>query len=257
MAISPERFFVFFLIMARVLGLFLSAPILSDRAIPQTMKLSMAFWVSLLFWFVVPSPDVHLIKNYEIILALGSEIFLGLVIGFITRIIFVGVQMAGSLMDMQMGLSVAATFDPSTGGQTTIMERLMFYFVIAMIFLTNSHHLLLVALFESFKVIPLVRVVEYRGLIDQMATLSNGIFLTGLDLSMPVLLIIFLLDFSLGLLARLAPQVNVFQLGFQIKPMLGLWIFVFTIPVLTGEVNNLVQMMMSEIYKMFSLVKVY
>ncbi|MEK6556855.1 MAG: flagellar biosynthetic protein FliR, partial [Candidatus Margulisiibacteriota bacterium] len=179
MLLSVQSVFAFFFIVARVAGLFLSAPILSDRAIPQTMKLAMVIWTSLLFWFIVPFPTLHADLHLDIILLLLGELMLGLVIGLISRIIFVGVQMAGSLMDMQMGLSAAATFDPSSGGQVTIMERLMFYFAITIFFLSNAHHLLLISLFESFKVIPLAREVQYSGLLDQISHLASLIFLTG------------------------------------------------------------------------------
>ncbi len=256
MFVSPAQLLVFFLILARIIGLFTTAPILSDRAIPQMFKLSLAIWITIIFSFVIHVPVLSLSNNLQIGLALIGEFFIGFTMGFITRIIFVGVQMAGSLMDMQMGLSAAASFDPSSGGQTTIMERLMFYFTIALIFIFNAHHLFFVAIFESFKVIPLVKVVEFQGLYSQLGLLSSKIFLTALSLSMPLLVIIFILDFSLGLLARLAPQVNVFNLGFQIKPMLGLWIFVFTLPMLSSEVNSLVSDMMNEVYKLLASAKV-
>jgi flagellar biosynthetic protein FliR len=256
MILSIPNLFAFFLILARLAGLFSVAPIFSDRGIPQTMKLAMIVWISLLLWFVVPVPKVVFISNVDVILALVFEFFLGFVIGFIPRIILLGVQMAGSMMDMQMGLSVAATFDPSTGGQTTIMERLMFYLALFAMFSTDAHHLFLVAILESFKVIPLVEAISYPGLLEQATHLAGGIFLTGLDLSMPVLIIIFMMDFSLGLLARLAPQVNVFSLGFQIKPILGLWIFLFTLPVLMTEFNGLLSQMMDQIYRLFSEVRV-
>lgn len=256
MVLSTQGIFSFFFIVARVAGLFLSAPILSDRSIPQTMKLAMVVWISLLFWFMVPPPALRANLHLDIILLLLGELILGLVIGLISRIIFVGIQMAGSLMDMQMGLSAAATFDPSSGGQVTIMERLMFYFAITIFFLSDAHHLLIVSIFESFKVIPLATQIQYSGLLEQLTHLAAMIFLTGLDLSMPILVIIFLLDFSLGLLARLAPQVNVFSLGFQVKPILGLWIFIFTIPLLTPELQQLVTTTMKEIYQFLARLKV-
>ena len=252
MILGAPNLFAFFLILARLIGLFSVAPILSDKAIPQTMKLAMIFWITLLLWFVVPVPKLAFDSNLDLMLSLVFEFFLGFVIGFIPRVIFLGVQMAGSLMDMQMGLSSAATFDPSTGGQTTIMERLMFYLAIAVFFITNSHHLFLVSILESFKVIPLVTSMSYPGLIDQITTLAGEIFLTGLDLSMPLLIIIFMMDFALGLLARLAPQVNVFNLGFQIKPIVGLWIFLFTLPVIFVELDGMVNHMMDQVYKFYS-----
>jgi flagellar biosynthesis protein FliR len=92
-------------------------------------------------------------------------------------------------------------------------------------------------------------------LLEQVGQLTGEIFMTGLDLSMPILIIIFMMDFSLGLLARLAPQVNVFSLGFQIKPVLGLWIFLFTLPVLMTEFSVLVNHMMDQIYRLFSEVR--
>lgn len=244
------------LMTARIFGLFLSVPVLSDRSIPQMIKLVLALWIGLLLGMATPMPsDIPQIPLVFVI-ALVNELFVGFLTGFICRIIFVGIEMAGAMMDMQMGLSVAATFDPANGGQVTIMERIMFTLATFLVLATNTHHLFLVSIYESFKVIPVAHFVEYQGILQQLGSLASKLFMTALDLSIPLLIIIFLLDFSLGLLARLAPQVNVFFLGFQIKPMLGLWIFVFIIPVLANDISNIFNETMVEIYKFFSNVKV-
>lgn len=256
MVIDAAGVIVFLLVLARVIGLFVIAPLLSDKTIPQMIKVSFAIWISLLLWFVVPHPEVLPTQLIVMIYAFINEFFIGFLIGFIVRLIFIGIQAGGALMDMQMGLSVAAAFDPAIGAQTTIISRTMFFLGTLIFLLTNSHHMMLLSFRESYRVIPLIQDVQYNGILDQIGALGSGLFQTALAFALPIMVIIFLLDFSLGLLARLAPQVNVFFLGFQIKPMLGLFIFMLVIPTLVAKLQVLFNTMGVEVLRLYNNIRI-
>ena len=238
-----------------MIGLFVLVPVLSDRGIPQMMKLVMALWITIILWFFIPYQDLPT-HPIEIILTLGGEFFIGAIMGFITRILIMAIQVAGSFMDMQMGLSVASAFDPSTGGQTTIMSRILYFFSTVMFLLTNTHHLVLIVFFESYRIMPVVSQVRFNGLLTMLGDLGARLFLSGISIALPVILIIFMLDFSLGLLARLAPQVNVFFLGFQMKPILGLTIFLLILPVVAAKTTDIFNSVPEELYKLLYTVQV-
>lgn len=239
MFLNSANILVFFIVLARVIGLFTIAPFFSERIIPQMMKAIFILWITVVLWFVVDVPVNLPTAPIFVFTFMINEFLIGLGIGFIARIILVGIQTAGSLMDMQMGLSAAAIFDPTSGSQSTLMSKAMFYFGIIAFISINAHHLLLVVFRESFKVIPPVKLVEYSNMPEMLGELGARMFFIAVSLSLPIIIIIFLLDFSLGLLSRLAPQVNVFFLGFQIKPILGIWMFMLVAPVLGGKMSDL------------------
>ena len=234
-----------------MLGLFIICPVFGERSIPQMLKLVLALWLAFIFSMVIHFPIVPKLTSVEIIVQLVTQLYIGFVIGFIARMIFSGIAMAGSLMDMQMGLSSASIFDPANGAQVTIMERIMINLSIFIFLVTDSHVILLSALHRSFDVIPLFREPHFQTLLGQVAHMGAGLFMSALNLSMPLLAIIFMLDFSLGLLSRLSPQVNVFSLGFQIKPLLGLWIFIFIVPIYQSEMVDKFNDILIQIYKVF------
>ncbi len=237
MIIDGPSLLLFMFILARVIGCFILMPFFSERSISQMIKLIFAFWISIVLFYAIPKTVVIIPQHQvELIIAFINEFMLGLFIGLIARLIFYGIQFAGSLMDMQMGLSVAASFDPSTGSQETIISRLMYITAIAIFLLVDGHHLLLTGLYESFKAIPLFSETSFPLGLQMLGDLGSKMFFIAVTISMPIIIIIFMLDFSLGLLARLAPQVNVFFLGFQIKPMLGAFIFLLLIPTLVNKI---------------------
>jgi flagellar biosynthesis protein FliR len=251
MILNDSQFLVLFLIIARFLGMFVVAPLFSDRSVPQMIKLVFILWLSLILWFVVPVPAVLPTVPIEWAFAYFQEFFIGFLIGFVLRIFFIGLQFAGSAMDMQMGLSSASAFDPATGAQATLMSRMMYNLATIVFLVTDGHHLFLTSFYESFKIMPLISNASYPGLIDHVSILVSRLFIIAIKISIPIMVITFMLDFSLGLLSRLAPQVNVFFLGFQIKPALGLWIFVLLVPMLMAQVAGLLDQVPVEIFKIY------
>ncbi|MDD4526539.1 MAG: flagellar biosynthetic protein FliR [Candidatus Margulisbacteria bacterium] len=243
-------------ILARVIGCFILMPFFSERSVSQMIKLMFAFWLSIILFISIPK-TVLIPEHYlELIIAFVNEFMLGLFIGLIARLIFYGIQFAGGLMDMQMGLSVAAAFDPATGSQETIISRLLYITSIAVFLMIDGHHLVLTGLFESFNAIPLFSEVAYPMGLQQLGDLGSNMFFIAVTISMPIIIIIFMLDFSLGLLARLAPQVNVFFLGFQIKPMLGAFILLLLIPTMMSKIVVIMDDLAVQIVYFYKSVKI-
>jgi len=256
MIIDGPSALLFMFVLARVVGCFILMPFFSERSISQMIKLMFALWVSIVIFYVMPK-TVLIPEHYlEVIVAFINEFLIGLFIGFIARIIFYGIQLAGSLMDMQMGLSVAAAFDPATGSQETIISRLLYITSIVVFLIIDGHHLLISGLYESFRTIPLFSEISNPLGLEHVGYLGSQMFFIALTLSMPIIIIIFMLDFSLGLLARLAPQVNVFFLGFQMKPMLGAFLFLLLIPTVISKIVSVMGELSVQVVYFFNTVKV-
>jgi flagellar biosynthesis protein FliR len=248
MVISLPQIEVFLLILARISGLFIDAPLFSAKSIPSMVKVCMAIWLATIMWFVVPVkflPDSML----TFILALMVEVLIGYIIGFVASIVLQSAQAAGDILDMQMGLSVANVLSPTTGAASSITGTFMYMIALLVFVIVNGHHLVLSAIYHSFIAIPIISFIDLSkpDLLFQILNLLTWFWITTIQLCAPMLLLIFLSDFSFGIVSRVAPQVNVFQLGFQVKPSLGLFGLMLLSPLLIGHMVNLIGQTSNEI----------
>jgi flagellar biosynthesis protein FliR len=248
MVISQVQIQVLLLILARIIGLFLVAPFFSNKSIASTYKMTFIFMFAFLLWFVVPfTPQKLSADPFLYIISLGNEFIIGLLLGSVVNFIFNGIEAAGELMGAQMGLSVASMLDPSTGAQTTITTRILQMIVLMIFLIVDGHHFLLTALYKSYEVLPMLYTWNLGNGAREVANMATQIFAIGIQLSAPILLTVFLLDFAFGLISRVAPQVNVFQLGFQMKPVLGVFVLMLMIPLLLERMVWLINMMIEKL----------
>jgi flagellar biosynthesis protein FliR len=248
MVISFVQIQVFMLIAARIIGLFMVAPLFSSKQLASIYKMTFIFMFSFLLWFVVPFTPQKLPSDYILFLiALFNEFFIGILLGSVVSFIFNGIEAAGELMGAQMGLSVSAMLDPTTGSQTTITARLLQMIVLMLFLMVDGHHFLLTALYKSYDALPMLYSWNLTLGAREVADMGAQIFAIGIQLSAPILLTIFLLDFAFGLISRVAPQVNVFQLGFQVKPVLGIFVLMLMIPLLLERIVWILNMMIEKL----------
>ena len=241
MFISVPQIEVFLLILARIAGLFIEAPVFSAKSIPTLVKVALAIWITALLWFVVPVkylPD----SLIAFMLAIVVEVFVGFTIGFVSSIVLQSAQAAGDILDLQMGLSVANVLSPTTGQMTSITGTFMFFIALVAFLIVDGHHMVLSAIHQSFIAIPLISFIDLSrpNLLLQILSLLSFFWISTIQLCAPILLLIFLSDFSFGIVSRVAPQVNVFMLGFQVKPSLGLFGLMLISPLLINHIINLI-----------------
>ena len=257
MIISLEQLVVFALILGRIAGIFIAAPIFSSRSVPFFLKTAMAIWVALLFWFVVPVHQTLPVVLPAFILALVLEVAIGFTIGFLCNIIFLAIQAGGEIMDMQMGLSVATALDPVFGAVISVIGRLAFFTALIMFISVDGHHLILAALHQSFTAVPVGKIANFGSpqLALQIIELGGTLWYTAIRIAAPVILLIFISDFTFGIVSRVAPQVNVFMLGFQVKPSMGLFGFIMLLPFLVKHINRLIEFMTQQLILLANTIK--
>jgi flagellar biosynthesis protein FliR len=158
-------------------------------------------------------------------------------------------------MDTQAGLSVASLLDPSTGQQTSILSRLVRTIAVLVFLLINGHHVVLGAMVQSFSVIPLTATLNLLEASRYVTEIAVDIFTAGLQISAPILIVVFLIDFGFGLLSRVAPQVNVFQLGFQVKPIISLTVLISVIPGLVEIIYFFIEKSAADLLTVLYLIK--
>ena len=215
-----ERFlFVFF----RVGALVLFVPILGSRQVPSSMKIGFILFLSIVIFPLVegrPLPEPRGI--FDLAIFLISDVTIGLGIAFITRLIFTAVQIAGTVVDFQMGFWVVNVIDPQTDTQVSVTAQ--FHNIIAvLIFLAvDAHHFIIQAIVESFLIINPAEISFADITPGYMLHLFSGTFTTAVKIAAPIMAILFFLSVGLGLVARTVPQMNVFIVGFPLQIGVGL-----------------------------------
>jgi flagellar biosynthetic protein FliR len=223
----------FMLCFCRITSFFVVVPVFSSRNIPSHFKIGLAFFVTLIVFSAAgTSSPVAFDSLY--FLSIIREILVGVVLAFIAYMFFTVVQIAGSFIDIQMGFGIANVIDPMTGASSPVIGNLK-YMIAMMLFLSfNGHHLLLKAIIESYEWIPLSNDMFtklYNGQISEfMIKTFSTVFSLSFQIASPLIAALFLTDIGLGLLARVAPQFNIFVIGAPLKMLIGFLLLILLFP---------------------------
>lgn len=228
-----QLFPAFLLVLCRISSFIVVAPVFSTRNFPRTMKIGFAFFISVIVFLNVGFDNAVPVDG-TYILAILKEVLAGLIIGFVAYLFFTVVQIAGSLMDMQMGLGVANIVDPLTGVSAPMLGNLKFMLQTMVFLALNGHHYLIGAIMDSYNWLPLdghvFQTIASGSLAEFIARTFAAIFLLALQISAPMVVAMFLIDLGLALLSRAAPQYQVFVIGIPIKILLGLAVLLLLLP---------------------------
>lgn len=211
----------------RILALFTAAPVLSSRAAPVRVKILLAGLIAFLVApFIAPAA-----AGADPLALLIQQILVGTVVGFSMRVIFAAMEYAGDVAGLQIGLGFAMFVDPSNARQTPLVGSL-FNLLAILVFLSIGGHLLLIMqLIDSFTVFPLAGPpVPFDFLV--IARWGGELFRIGLTLALPIITAILLINLTLGIMARVAPQLSIFSIGFSLTLIVGLAMLTLLVPYL-------------------------
>ena len=226
------KFIIGTLFFIRVLGITVLGPFFTSVAIPGQVKVVLAVmiaWImTMTFWEQQPVVDVHL---WNLALLGFKEFAVGAIIGFGANFIFYAARFAGGLIDFDMGFQTALMFDSGADSPTLIGEMkslitLMFFLIL------NGHHYLIEALFASAVVVPIGVFEISRSTVNIFIQMTTSVLVIGLKMAAPTMAALFLTNLSLALLARIAPQTNVFVMSFQVKVAVGLLVLMSSVALL-------------------------
>lgn len=219
--------------LVRVLALVSSAPVLGEAAVPRRAKLVLAILVALLIApSLPPAPPVPLVSLASLLI-LAQQILIGVALGFSMRLVFAVVQAAGEYLGLAMGLSFAAFFDPTVGGQTVVLGRLL-HVLLALVFLAVDGHLLMLqAMAQSFQTLPISDAPLAAGGFRLLAGAGAQLFASGLLLALPLVTALLAVNLCMGILNRASPQLSIFSIGFPITLLAGLALLGLLLPSLS------------------------
>lgn len=231
------------LILARLSGMFATAPFFSAQTIPIPVKMGL---VGILTVFVMirtgPVPLAGDLNALRLIGLCGAELLLGGLMGTAATFLFAAIAMAGQLVGTQMGFSMANMMDPTNAQQSSLMGQVLNILALLLYLVMDGHLMMLRALFESFQVAPLTEIVPRGGIIvPELVRLSGEVFSLGLRIAFPVVVCVMFVNIGLAIVARTVPQVNVFQLGFIITVGAGILVLSLSIPSLRVVLQGVIK----------------
>jgi flagellar biosynthetic protein FliR len=213
----------------RILALVGTAPILHDRSVPARLKIGLAAALAVLVAPTLPPPAVGIASAYAP-LAAAQQLLIGAALGFAMRIVFAAVELAGDQIGLQTGLAFAGFIDPQSGASAPLVGSFL-GLLAALVYLSLDGHLQLVAiLVESFSVWPVAPAATASIDAARLAGWGGELFRLGLQLAAPVAATMLLVNLALGVLARSAPQLNIFAVGFPATLLTGLALVAALLP---------------------------
>lgn len=221
----------FLLVVARLSGLFLLAPVFNSSMLPMQIKiitlLVLAAMMTPMVAHGVQLPDSQIM----LVVLIVKEALIGLVIGFAVALVFSAVQMGASFIDTSIGFSLASVFDPTTNSQSSVLGT--FYTTMAtLIYLAiNGHHWLLLAFARSFEAMPITSMPNVMHMMNGIQSVVSNLLTMAFQIAAPVLVTLLLVDIVLGVLSRVVPQMNVFFVGIPLKIAVGLMAIIISLPV--------------------------
>lgn len=243
----------FLLIFARITGIFSTAPIFGSRNVPVVVKAGLSLVLSyILFPLVFTDKTVIPESVLGYFLVVIGEFLIGLIIGFSASLVFSAIQMAGQLLDMQIGFGIVNILDPQSGQQLPLVGNFKYILALLVFLASNSHHMLLAALFSSFKLVPVTVVTFQSNLTELIVNMVGGTFTIAMKISFPVLLSLLLTDVALGILARTMPQMNIFVVGIPGKIIIGLFVLSLALPFYIIFLEVVFSGMYKDIYHLIS-----
>ncbi len=225
----------------RVLALFTVAPVFSMRAIPVRVKIGLSLLVAVCAQAMLVDQPVISVNGREALGAVAQQVAVGMAIGFAVRLVFAAVELAGEMIGLQMGLNFASFFDPASGGQISAVGRFFSNMSLLLFIVINGHLMVLMAVVKSFERFPadgnfLQSLAQMR-----LYELGTSLFSSALWISLPMIALLLFVNLTLGIISRVAPQMNIYAVGFPVTLTVGLVGIAATLPMLEQPVLALMQ----------------
>lgn len=216
-------------IFIRITAFMVISPVFSQKGIPNITKMIVAAALMIV--------TISSVSNFDPIdtlflfaFVVWKEVLFGLAMGFLSQLVFTGVEIAGQMIDFQVGFSMAQAFDPTFGMMTSQYGKLYYWLTLMMVFLTNLHHYLIKGVINSFQLVPIGAVNMEGTTVEGVIKLFSLTFEMAINLAAPLVVSAVIVDLLLGMLSRTIPQINVLMMGMPMKTTISFIMFLLILP---------------------------
>lgn len=249
--LSSMTFFnieLIFLVMLRMIGFLVSAPFFSSKYINVYVKVALAYILANVVVSSGAADKITISNDFYSYMLIGiKEVVIGLIIGFSAMIIYNAIILAGSLIDQQIGFSMAATFDPLSGIQMPISANFYNFMFLATLVVMNFHHKIIQAIIYSYNVLD-VGVLNFDSrFINVSINFISEMFVIAFKLASPIVGMLLIVNVALGILVRTVPQMNIFVIGIPLKIAIGFYIMLLVTPAIIISFSYIFDRMLNSI----------
>lgn len=250
MSFTVENLEFFALILVRISGFIFTAPFFNQANAPRKLKFAVAFFMSVvLFQTMTYEPlEYEGVIGYAILVV--KEAIVGAMIGLMANICMYILEFSGRMIDMEIGFAMVSVLDPATNLETSITGTLYTNVVILLLIVTDMHHYIIEAAVDSFRQVPLGTAVFQPDIYQIMVHFISDYFVIAFRIILPIFCCILIVNVVLGILAKVAPQMNMFVIGMQLKVLMGI-VIMFLIAGLLSHVSGFIFEEMKKMMSMF------
>ncbi|WP_214826806.1 flagellar biosynthetic protein FliR [Exiguobacterium algae] len=227
---------------ARLTGFFVSVPLFSSKQLPVMHRVAFSAFLAYYAMFTLTEP-VQMSEGF--VVQVLYEVLIGLLLGILINILFFAPQIAGGIVDVQLGLAMAASYDPMFGGQSPLLGRFYYIFTLFILLSSNLHLLLIDGIYYSFQIFPpgqpMINFTEAS--LTMMIKVISMTMMVALQLALPMMASLFLVDLALGFLAKSAPQFNIFAIGFSFKLVAGFSVMVLLMGLTLNGISHFIPLL--------------
>jgi flagellar biosynthesis protein FliR len=207
--------------LTRILAFTATVPFLNNAGVPRRVRLMLGLVIAAAIIPGLPPLPVISPTSSQGLMLLAQQLLIGLGMAFSMRIIYAGVDLAGTFIGLQMGLGFATFYDPQGTSQTAVLSNLLGLLATLLFLAMNGHLIYIATLARSFEALPIALSPLNADSGLYLAHLGSRMFSIGALLSLPVITVLLITNLALGVLNRAAPQLNLFAIGFPITLTLG------------------------------------
>lgn len=226
-------------VLFRITSFFLATSVIFPNGTPQLFKVCFSLMLSIMMTLNIEI-NVPIENFYDLIRYGMFETINGLILGYIVNVCFYSLKMAGKLIDNQLGLSMASTYDPNTQTQATVVENLMYFIGVVVFFSINAHHILISSMQNSFKIIPVgYSILDYNFLYILKVFLQY--FIMGIKIAIPIIVVLIITDLITGIISRSISGLNVMIIGMPLKMLVGILFFMSSLPFILNTIKDIIK----------------
>ncbi|HWT27245.1 MAG TPA: flagellar biosynthetic protein FliR, partial [Mobilitalea sp.] len=229
MTFTIENFDFYLLILVRITGFIYTAPFFSLKDVPIRVKTGFSIFLAAILFYTVPSVTLQYSDVIGYAILVVKEALAGVIMGLFANIAYSIISLAGQMIDTEIGFSMVNELDPVTMNQITITSNLYGYLILLMMVISDLHHYFIKALVDSFQVVGVGQEVFNPGMYQLMVRFITDYFIIGFRIVLPIFAAILVVNTILAILAKVAPQINMFVIGMQLKVLVGLIVLAMVI----------------------------
>lgn len=229
--LTTTQFEAMVLIFVRITAMLFVFPVLSSPQVPRNVRFGLAALLTYIVYHASPPPHLDL-SPFTLVVGAMAQALIGVIIGFVSSLVFNGISFAGELIDLQVGFAIANVINPSTQQNITIIGELQLALATLIFIATDSHFYLIRGLAGSFNIVPIPFMSLDPSVAGNLGIFFAQSFMIVFEIAAPVVVALFLTNVALAFMARVAPQMNVFVVGLPIQVAVGLTMMIIALPLM-------------------------